>query len=302
MRFVGLFSFLLICSSCSIFQSSKMSVPTKEINWQGHRGCRGLLPENSIQAFIKALEYPIQTLELDVVVSKDKHIIVSHEPWFSHHIATNPDGTPVTKDKAEGLNIYKMELPEIRMYDCGLRGNEKFPEQQAQRAHKPTFTEMVKEVESVLMTNQKNATIEYNIELKSKPDWYNKYIPAPKEFVALLIAELEELGIKNRVTLQSFDINILEEIHRQDKEITIAYLIENMKGFEANLERLSFQPPIYSPYFRFVNEKLMEKAHAKGMKVIPWTVNEVKDMKKLISIGIDGIITDYPNRIKEAIK
>ena len=271
------------------------------IDWQGHRGCRGLMPENTIPAFIKALEYPIQTLELDVAVSKDKQIIVTHEPWFSATISSHPDGRPVSKAEAETLLIYEMTYDEIKQYDCGLRGNPKHPQQQKVNAHKPSLKEMVLAVDTHCQENNLPLP-NYDIEIKSYKSWYGKRQPHPKEFVALMLAEIEDLGIRDRLNLQSFDVEILKEIHHQDEDIVMAYLIENIKGFSYNMRKLDFTPDIYSPYFKFITSRLVKKVHAKEMKLVPWTVNEVKDMKKMIKLGVDGIITDYPNRIKEAIK
>ena len=112
-----------------------MNNPT--IDWQGHRGARGLLPENTIPAFLKALEYPVRTLELDVVVSKDQRIILSHEPWFSEHICSKPNGQAVSASEAPTLKIYEMDYATIQSYDCGQRGNERLPEQQPLAVAKP---------------------------------------------------------------------------------------------------------------------------------------------------------------------
>ena len=275
-----------------------MTKSIQSIDWQGHRGCRGLLPENSIPAFIHALEYPIQTLELDVVVSKDEKIIVSHEPWFSAAISTHPEGHAVNKEEEEKLLLYNMTYDEIQAFDCGSRGNKRFPKQKSTPVSKPSFKDMVHAVESYCKQNNRKLPL-YNIEMKSQPDYYGQKVPPPATFVALMLAEIEQLDIKERINLQSFDIQVLEEIHRQDDSIIIAYLVENLNSFEKNISKLSFQPDIYSPYYKFVRASLVEKVHQKGMKLIPWTVNETKDMHRLIQLGVDGIITDFPNKIRE---
>jgi len=273
----------------------------QNIDWQGHRGCRGLMPENTIPAFTKALDYPIQTLELDVVVSKDKKIIVSHEPWMGDHICSHPDGRAVTKEEAEQLLIYEMTYEEIKQYDCGKRGNEKYPEQIPTSTYKPSFKDMVKTVDQYCRDN--NIPLpNYDIEIKSYKNWYNTKQPLPAEFVQLMLAEIEDLGIKDRLNLQSFDIEVLKEIKKQDASIVVAYLIEGLPQFKKNMAKLDYTPEIFSPYFKVITPGLVRKVHAKGMKLIPWTVNEIEDMKKMIALGVDGIITDYPNRINEAIE
>jgi glycerophosphoryl diester phosphodiesterase len=276
-----------------------MSNASTSIDWQGHRGARGLLPENTIPAFIKALAFPkVKTLELDVVISKDKQVIVSHEPWMSHHICSKPDGSPVTAEEAEQLLIYHMDYEEIKKYDCGSRGNHRFPEQQAISIHKPSLMDMVSQVELYCKQHNKTAPF-YNIELKSQPEYYGIRVPQPAEFVRLVLDELDLLNIKDRVNLQSFDLNILKAIKQQEPGISLALLIENTDTPERNLERLGFVPNIYSPYFMLINEDVVEYVHGRGMKLIPWTINDTETMKRLVAIGVDGIITDYPNLIPE---
>ncbi len=271
---------------------------SKSFDWQGHRGCRGILPENSIPGFLRALEFPIKTLELDVVISRDKKVIVSHEPFFSHHICKKPDGSAVSKTEEDSLKIYELSYEEIKAYDCGSRGNKRFPEQKPMVVNKPSLEEMVQAVNAYCQHNNREKPF-YNIEIKSRPEWYNTATPAPAEFVSLLLKELKEWGILEKTSIQSFDTAVLNEIHQQNDDVATVFLVENMEGFEANLNKLDFVPRVYSPYFKFVDKALVEQVHAKKMLLIPWTINEVEDMNKLIKLGVDGIITDYPNRISE---
>ena len=265
----------------------------QKVAYQGHRGCRGLLPENTIPAFKKALDY-VEILEMDVVVSQDKQIIISHEPWMSHKICSHPDGKPVIKEEAKKLNLYQMSYEQIKSYDCGLRGNPKFSQQQKMKVHKPSLKDMVEAIESYVLEENKKAPW-YDIEIKSEEDHYNIMQPEPAEFVRLILNELNELGVKDRSNLQSFDLNILEEIRKQDLKIKIAYLVDNMHSVEKNFQKLSYTPDIYSPYYKLVTEKMVDFCHSKNVEVIPWTVNDPLDMKKLTLKGVDGIITDYPN-------
>jgi len=264
------------------------------VKFQGHRGCRGLMPENTIPAFIKALEY-VQILELDVVVSKDNKVIVSHDPWIEANICSHPDGRAITEAEEKQLKILDLDYLEIKTFDCGRRGNPKFPNQEKLPAYKPSLIDMVSEVDQHCKDHGISLPF-YDIEIKSKAAWYDDYTPRPEVYVKLILAELYELGIEARCNLQSFDVNILEEVHKQDPKIMQAYLIENLHGFEKNMNKLSFTPDIYSPYYKFVTKKLAAKVHDKEMRLIPWTVNEIKDMEKMIENGVDGIITDYPDR------
>lgn len=269
----------------------------KKFSWQGHRGARGLSPENTIPSFLKALEYRVTTLELDVAVSKDKQLIVTHEPWFNGAICSMPDGSSMDKETGKKLNIYQMTYAEIKQYDCGSRGNEKFPQQVGEKTFKPSMKDMVAAVEEHCQKVGK-ALPNYNIEIKSEPEEYGVFTPHPAEFVGLVLKEVKELGIENRCNLQSFDMAIMEEIHRQAPEMPVAFLVMNMSGVETNLEKLTFKPTIYSPYYKMLDEEAVKSCHDKNIKVIPWTVNNGDTVRELISMGVDGIITDYPNMAK----
>lgn len=272
---------------------------TTDFDWQGHRGARGLVPENTIPAFLKALEFPqVTTLELDLAVSKDGKLIVSHEPWMSHHICSKPDGNAVTEEEAMSIRIMDLTYEEIKRYDCGLRGNERFPQQEKIAAHKPSLEDVVNAVKAYCF--KRNMEIpQFNIEIKSHLKGDNVFHPDPKKFAKLVLAEIEELGIKERTCIQSFDPRPLEVVHVLAPEVTIAWLVENEDGFEANLARLRFKPDVYSPYFKLLKKRHIKKLHRMGIRVIPWTVNTLKDMKKMRRKGVDGIITDYPNLIAE---
>lgn len=277
-------------------QKNPVSAPAG-FDWQGHRGCRGVMPENSVPAFLKALDYPeVTTLELDLAVSKDNQLIVSHEPWFNPAICSLPGGDSIPRRDAEKYLIYQMTVAEIRAFDCGSRGNPRFPDQQKLATHKPTLREVVEAVRA------KRPHIRWNIEIKTQPEWDGLRHPPVAEFARLVIAELRALGIDQNAVVQSFDVRALQAMHSQAPEITLAFLIENLKGMEPNLEKLGFTPAIYSPYFQFVSKKLVRKCHARGMKLIPWTVNDVASIRGMIRLGVDGIITDYPNRIVEVGK
>jgi glycerophosphoryl diester phosphodiesterase len=302
MRFLLLLllSFILSGTGCVNRKLSSVKVITKSsFDWQGHRGCRGLMPENTIPAFEKALEYPVTTLELDVVVSLDSQLIVSHEPWLNPHICLNKSGFRIARTEMLQYNLYQMTAAEIREYDCGSVGNPTFPEQAKVRAYKPTLSEVVSAVRVRCIELNRPLPV-FNIELKSSPSEYGVFTPQPEPFVVLVLEEISTLGIADLTVLQSFDNNILREIHRQDsKGIPISYLVSHERNLDRALERLGFIPAIYSPHHHLVSRSMIAQAAAHGMRVIPWTVNREKKMRRLIRCGVDGIITDYPDRIVE---
>lgn len=277
--------------ACKTTETRPVAVP-KGFDWQGHRGCRGLRPENALPAFLKALEFPqVTTLELDLAVSKDNQLIVSHEPWFNPAICLQPNGDSIRKKDAEKGLIYEKTAAEIRTFDCGSLGNPRFPEQQKLKTNKPTLREVVEAVRPL------RRDIRWNIEIKSQPEWDGLRHPPVEEFVRLAVSEIRALGLEKSATIQSFDVRALNALHRQAPDLQLAFLIENINSLDSNLARLEFTPAIYSPYYLLVNKKLVRKCHAHQMKLVPWTVNDVKSMRRLIRLGVDGIITDYPNLI-----
>ncbi len=263
-------------------------------DWQGHRGCRGLLPENSIPAFLHALEFSeVVTLELDLAVSKDGQLIVSHEPWFNPAICRLSGGDTISARDAEKYLIYEMTAAELRSFDCGSWGNPRFPQQQKMQVHKPVLREVV----SAVRAKYPGKTVRWNIEIKSQPDWDGLRTPPIEEFARLVVDEIKTLRLEQLVTVQSFDVRALQAVRKINPKLQLAMLIENLQGFEANLTKLGFVPEVYSPYYLMVNKELVRQCHERRIQLVPWTVNEVPAMRRLIRLGVDGIITDYPDLI-----
>jgi glycerophosphoryl diester phosphodiesterase len=290
---------LLAFAACRVSKTDPTPTPAG-FDWQGHRGCRGLKPENTIPAFVHALQYPdVVTLELDLAVSKDLQLIVSHEPWFNGGICRMPNGDSLGRGADAKHLIFDKTAEEIRGWDCGSWGNSRFARQQREKAYKPTLREVVQAVRKALPTGK---TIRWNIEIKSQPDFDGVKTPPIEQFVSIVLAEIKALSIEQTTTIQSFDVRPLQIIHRDAPQVTLAFLIENARSVEYNLDKLGFVPQIYSPYYLTVNKKKVRQCHRKDMRIIPWTVNDVSSMRRLIGLGVDGIITDYPDLIAEATK
>jgi len=288
---IGIF-LVLIMFSCS----TDSNMTSKKMDWQGHRGARGLFPENTLEAFIGALEYDITTLELDVVVSKDNKVVVSHEPWMSEEICKHANGEDF-EDGRTNFNIFQMDYSEVKAFDCGTKVHPRFPEQKKIKVYKPLLSEVIEAVDDFCKKNNRER-VAFDIEIKSNADHVGTYFPEPTKYVQLVESVLANYDMKGRLTLQSFDLNVLKALHEQKTSADISFLVENEEGFEANMEKLNFLPDIYSPYYLFVTKDLVDKVHEKNMKLIPWTVNDEESMTKLMALGVDGIITDYPNKIK----
>jgi glycerophosphoryl diester phosphodiesterase len=270
---------------------------TKEIDYQGHRGCRGLLPENTIPAFLRALSYPaIKTLELDVVISADDRVIVSHEPWLSPEICQTPDGKALPEGDENRISLRSLTAAEIAAYDCGQRPHPRFPEQAQRPAFKPTLLQVFAAVDRYCVQHERPSP-RYNIELKYEEDLEPTFVPDRETFVNLVLADLDAWGKPELVTLQCFDPPTLAVIRDKRPDIQLAYLDEFPGGLRAKMDAIGFVPPIYSPYEIHTDADLIAEARALSMRVVPWTVNTTARMRELLELGVDGIITDYPDRI-----
>lgn len=262
-------------------------MPAHRFDIQGHRGARGLLPENTIPAFLKAAELGVQTLELDVVVSSDHQVIVSHEPFLNPQICLDPDGNPITDEHR--FNLYRMKSAEIQQCDCGSLVHPKFPKQKKMVVPKPLLSEVFAAIKKTY------PNIGYNIEIKSTLTGDGVSHPTPETFAQLLLKEIEKAGLLQQVTVQSFDPRSLQAMHRIAPNLCLAYLTDNNDIPAQQIRDLGFVPAIYSPHHKLLDPALVYTCHQMGMKVIPWTVNEVADMDSVFISGADGLITDYPD-------
>ncbi|MDX1426916.1 MAG: glycerophosphodiester phosphodiesterase family protein, partial [Salegentibacter mishustinae] len=189
-----LFSFLVISLSCKNKWEEGAKIQKNEeelqVKVQGHRGDRGNFPENTIPAFISAVKKGVDVIELDVVISKDKKVVVSHEPFMHSLYVLTPSGDSISEDKQESFNIYKMPYDSIKKFDSGSKGNRLFPNQQKQKTYKPLLSEAIDSVETYIAENNLQP-VSYNIELKSSEDKYGNYQPAPEEFVNLVMEVIQ---------------------------------------------------------------------------------------------------------------
>lgn len=264
-------------------------------DFQGHRGCRGLLPENSIPGFLHALDLDVVTLEMDVVISADRLVVVSHDPWFSSDICLLPDGREIGDGDERNHLVYQMDFEEVQKYDCGAKGNIRFPEQRKMSVYKPLLSEVLAAAELHARETGRDLPF-YNIETKCTPKGDGLFHPEPDEFAQLVVDVVREAGVAQRTTIQSFDNRTLKYLHGKYPELRLALLVENREGPEKNLDALGFLPHIYSPEYTLVDSALVRFCKNRNMLLIPWTVNDADHMRLLIELGVDGIISDYPNR------
>ena len=262
---------------------------------QGHRGARGLMPENSIPAVLMAIDSGVTTIELDVVVTRDKQLVLSHEPWIASSICYDSAGGMIVEKDEKKFNIYQMTYAQVRKFDCGSKASEEFPEQQKVPTSKPLLRDVVVAIETRIKSYN-SYEVDYSIEIKSSPETDKKFHPSIEEYSELIYNLMDEYIPMDRLVIQSFDFRVLKYWHEKHPEIRLSALVSNNKSIDANLDQLGFLPSVYSPQFKLIDKAKVQYLHSRKIRVIPWTVNETRDMLALKGMGVDGLITDYPNR------
>lgn len=264
---------------------------------QGHRGCRGLMPENTIAAMLKAIDLGVNTLEMDVVITQDNGVILSHEAFFNHEISTKPNGQEVDSTEATSLNIFKMNYATVKTYDVGLKKHPRFTQQQKVAAIKPLLFDVIDAVDYHCKTKNIANNFKYNIEIKSSPQTDRIFHPLVPEYCERVITVLKNKQLLNKTTIQSFDVRVLQYLHNKYPTLSLAYLYEGDKNVSlaSRIQSLGFTPTIYSPHYSHVDASLINYCHSNNVKVIPWTVNNLSTMQSLKNLGVDGLISDYPN-------
>lgn len=290
----------LLFFCCQIIIFGLVAQNVNMINVQGHRGARGFYPENSIYGFCKAIEMGVHTIELDVVVSKDAQIVVSHDPYLNSAICKGPQGEAIAKGKEKTYNLFQMSYEEIEKCDCGSNGNSNFPEQVKMKSVKPTLEETFSRIEYFIEQNQLQE-VAYNIEIKSSKKGDDSFHPKPEVFVELVVKLIEKYGLENRTYIQSFDGRVLEVVHKNYPNLRTSLLVGLSLSPIRTLKRLSFIPNYLSPNYRLVNAGLVTYCKENGIQLVPWTVNNPSDIKNMLDLGVDGIISDFPNRVIELL-
>lgn len=290
---------------------------------QGHRGARGLAPENTLAAFERALSVGVTTLELDIGLSKDGVVVIYHDRTLNADITRDAQGAFLAQ---RGAAIASLTFAELQGYDVGrLKPETAYAKTFASQA--PRDGERIPSLRSLfeLVAKKKAASVRFNIETKLSPLAPSESA-APGVMVNALIDEIRNAGLAPRTTIQSFDWRTLRIAQQRAPEIATVYL-SNQQGanetiqlgkpgaspwlagfdiddYSGSLPKLvkAAGGKVWSPNFRDLTEPLVRETHALGLKVIPWTVNESGDMKRLLEWRVDGIITDYPDRLREVMK
>ena len=279
--------------------------PKYVVEVEAHRGGMGLYPEESLAAMLNAVNLGVNTLEMDLCVSQDKQVMLSHDRYFHSRYATRPDGTPVLKGDPK-VYLYEMPYSEIVKWDVGMRYNPSWPEKRCMPAVKPLAADVIAAVEAYTKENGHYA-MNYDIEIKSDPsgdgavegvNW-----PEYHEFTDLCMEVLDAAGLEDRLMIQCFDERVLNYIHEQYPGHILAYLVEGWEtDFDEFMGKLDFTPEWLSAPHEIVDADLIAKARGRGMKVNTWTVDEPDEMRRLIDLGVDAIISNYPDRLLSVVK
>jgi glycerophosphoryl diester phosphodiesterase len=299
-----------------------LAVPSLAFDLEGHRGTRGLAPENTLAAFRRALEIGVTTIETDMAVTRDGVIVISHDPFLNPDVVRDKDGHWLT---AKGPPIHALTLAELRTYDIGRLNPasqyaRQFPEQRASDGER--FPELV---ELFALGKASGKPVRFNIETKITPT-SGADTPDPATFAKLVVEAVRAAAIPQRVTVQSFDWRTLVEVKRLAPEIETACLTIQTQnddtvrqsadggaspwhaGFALRDHGGSLPATVkaagcatWSMFWRNLTPTDFAEARALGLKILPWTVNDPSEMRRLIDLGVDGIITDYPDRLRSVM-
>lgn len=286
---------LFMTVSCKAQMAKTAQAPAfPAFDTEAHRGGRGLWPENTIPAMLNAVDLGVTTLEMDTHITADGKVVLSHDDFLNPLFTLTPDGKEITKEDALKYVLYKMSYAELTWFDVGSKPYSKFSQQQKMKVHIPLLANVIDSVQAHLKAKGKPQVF-YNIETKSSAKDDNIYNPEPEKFVQLLMEVIEQKKITPYVVIQSFDKRTIQIIHKNFPQVKTAYLIENKESFATNLTDLGYTPFIYSPNYKLVTADLVKQCHNKGIKIVPWTVNTKEEINSLKALGVDGIISDYPN-------
>lgn len=295
--------------------AASMIVPADAFDLQGHRGARGLAPENTLYGFAKALEIGVTTLETDLAATRDGVLVLSHDPVFNPDVVRGPDGAWL---RPPAPTIHTLSLEEVKRYDVGrLRPGSKYAEQFPQQqpvdgARVPTLAELFE------LAASSGKAPRFNIETKLSPEKPDE-TPSPEMFARIVVEAVRAAGLEDRTTVQSFDWRTLLAVRNLAPEIATVCLttsstlrdrsvagVRQPSAWLAGLDPASFDRSVprlvkaagcstWSPRFTELSPELVAEAHSLDLKVVPWTVNRADDMARIIDMKVDGLITDYPD-------
>ena len=277
--------------------ASSLLITSPEVH--GHRGCRGLRPENTLPAFLHALALGVDVLELDVVISHDQQVVVSHEPWLKAQLGREATGQLIDPAHERAYNLYQLPYATIRQCTVGEWVLPDFPAQVLGLTYRPLLREVLQQVEAACQQLNR-PPVKYAVEIKSTPAGDNLVHPAPARFVELVLAELQAAQVVPRTTVLSFDPRVLQASRQAHAGLALCLLLEDyLPPVPALFAALGFVPETLGPDFRLLSAEwvhALRRAYP-PLRIVPWTVNTLADLLLVRGWGVDGITTDYPDRL-----
>jgi glycerophosphoryl diester phosphodiesterase len=289
------------------------SPPGHSLDLQGHRGARGLAPENTLPAFSRALDAGMTTLELDCGVTRDGTVVISHDRVLNPDLTRDAKGRWLDKP---GPPIWHLTYAELRQYDVGrMKPGSEYAKRFARQ--QPIDGTRIPRLVDLFTTVRERGdrTVRFNIETKISPEAPDE-TTTPEAFVRALLTVIRDAGMEERVSIQSFDWRTLQYVQKEAPRISTAYLTAqktsprnvtsgtrspwtgfDLNDFGGSVPRMvkAAGASIWSPYHGDLTEAFVREAQSLGLRVVPWTVNTEQDMRRLISWGVDGLISDYPD-------
>ena len=262
---------------------------------QGHRGARGHAPENTLPGFERAIAIGVDTLELDVGVTRDGVVVIHHDRRLNPDLARGPDGQWVG---APAPTIFSLSYQDLQRYDVGrIRPGSEYARRLPHQ--KPVDGTRIPRLEELFA--RAGSAVRFNIETKLVPEASEETL-GPEPFARTLIAEVRKAGVAARTTIQSFDFRTLAVVQREAPEIATAYLTSGTKGEAVPRMVHEAKGAIWSPNFQDLDPRALAVARELGVRVVAWTVNDPADIARVLGMKVDGIISDYPDRVLEALK
>ena len=270
-----------------------MTTGEAKVKVHGHRGARAVLPENTLVGFEYALKIGVDVLEMDLAVTKDNHLVVSHDPYINSEICLDSKGKPPKKNTM----IRSLTLKQVKSYDCGSVQNKRFPKQKTIKGENiPTLDEVFKMVKA----SKHNKEVEFNIETKIFPA-HPEVTPTPEEFSKLVVELVQKHKLQKRTIIQSFDYRTLIEVKKLDasirtSQLTYANLLDSVAVVKAS------KADILSPHYDWITASEVKRLHQNKLQVAPWTANDPEVWQKLVEMNVDAIITDDPEALIKFLK
>lgn len=267
----------------------------------GHRGARGLAPENTVIGMQAGLHAGANVLEFDLQPTKDGKIMLSHDKSISPDYVLHADGSAVDPAERKKYTFYQMSYADVKKFIVGKKHFAAYPEQKLQATYIPLASEIVAEMEEYARKNNFAPPV-YMPEIKSDAKGAGVDQPESRVFAAQVMKAFAPFlkQISNRLIIQCYDKEVLRYIHENYPAIQLALLSKTkLPSIDEQIKELGFKPAFYLPEHRLVTKEMVAECKAKDLKIVPWTANEKADMTKLIDLGVNGIITDYPDRLKQ---